>query len=96
VAKKTKRKIRRPAKAQTGRLAVTFSDLMNYAQAAAYLGIAEATLQSWVERSTHAVPHIRLGRLVRFRPASLSRWLESRERGGNMFAVAPATQLEAR
>src|ERR1700723_850788 len=56
------------------------NDLLNYAGGAQFLGIAEKTLQGWVERGTQDVPYIRLGRLIRFRPASLSRWLESRER----------------
>jgi excisionase family DNA binding protein len=38
----------------------------------------------WVYREVRAgrLPHIRLGRAVRFRHESLLAWLESRERGG--------------
>ena len=73
------------------------ADLMTYAQAAKFLGIAEVTLHSWVERGTEDVPLIRLGRLVRFRRASLERWLESRERGSSHFLPQTSvTELEAR
>jgi len=65
------------------------ADLWTYAQAARYLGIAEATLQAWVECGTHAVPVVHLGRLVRFRQASLDRWLLSVE--CNTSRLVPAT-----
>jgi excisionase family DNA binding protein len=29
------------------------------------------------------IPHVRLGRSVRFRPEAIARWLEEQERGSN-------------
>lgn len=52
-------------------------DLLDYEQAAAFLGVRRGTLYSWV--STKRIPHLRLsGRLVRFDRAELQRWLDQR------------------
>ena len=99
MAGKTKGKARQQSLASGGRPAGSGgSDLLNYAHAAEFLGVAEKTLQGWVERGIYAVPHVRLGRLIRFRPASLLRWLESRELNAGQFVSTPATQasLEVR
>lgn len=42
--------------------------------AAAYLGVATATLYSWVEQRPPRIPHLRIGRRVRFDPAELREW----------------------
>jgi excisionase family DNA binding protein len=74
------------------------SGLLNYAQAAQFLGIAEGTLQNWISSGLYAVPHIRVGRLIRFRQQSLSRWIASRERNTDQLVATPANEgtLEAR
>jgi excisionase family DNA binding protein len=57
--------------------ATTTKPLMNYQQAAAYLGMRMATLYSKVSR--REIPHIRLsGRMVRFDPDVLARFLRER------------------
>jgi excisionase family DNA binding protein len=71
---------------------LTFSDLWNYAQAAQFLGVAQGTLENWVSSGLYALPHVRVGRLIRFRPSSLSRWLASRERNVDQLEASPATE----
>jgi excisionase family DNA binding protein len=55
------------------------SRLLEAEDIAAYLGMRT----DWVYREVRAgrLPHIRLGRAVRFRLESIDAWLESRERG---------------
>ena len=73
------------------------ADLLDYADAAAYLGISKGTLQNWVSSGSYGIPHIPVGGRIKFRRASLDRWLLSRERGGNEFVgVAASEGLEAR
>lgn len=70
------------------------ADLWNYATAARYIGIAEKTLQEWIQRDRHSVPHVRLGRFVKFQRAALDSWLA---RGGTQLAPTAVTEeLEAR
>lgn len=55
------------------------SRLLEAEDVAEYLGMRT----DWVYREVRAgrLPHIRLGRAVRFRRESIEAWLESRERG---------------
>jgi excisionase family DNA binding protein len=88
----TKRKIKsvRPMKRAVSVASVsTRSELLNYQEAARFLGISQGTLENWVSTGLYGVPHIKLGRLIRFRPASLSRWLELREHSSGEFLTAP-------
>ncbi len=57
------------------------SRLLEAEEVAEYLGMRT----DWVYREVRAgrLPHIRLGRAVRFRRESLDAWLESRERGAS-------------
>lgn len=58
------------------------SPMMNYEEAAAFLGLKVNTLYSMVSRKE--LPHVRLSRrLVRFDRAELARWVAERR-------VAPA------
>ena len=52
----------------------TFGQLMDYAEAARFLGVPKGTLYAWVNGKQ--IPHIRLsGRTVRFDRKDLERWL---------------------
>ena len=55
--------------------------LLEAEEVARYLGMRT----DWVYREVRAgrLPHIRLGRAVRFRRESIEAWLESRERGAS-------------
>ena len=47
-------------------------------QAAPYLGVTPHTLAVWRCNKRHAIPYIKVGRLVKYRPADLDIWLASR------------------
>lgn len=49
---------------------------------AAMLGIHPKTIYRWVESNPSRIPCVRLGRLVRFEPAAVRRWLERQRRDG--------------
>ena len=53
--------------------------LMTCDEAAAALGIAEQTLRGWRFENREDQPeYIRVGRLVRYRPSVIERWLSER------------------
>ena len=54
--------------------------LLDSAQAADFLGIAESTIRKWV--SSRYVPYIKMGRLVKFNRNSLEKWLLKIEKKG--------------
>jgi len=54
------------------------SDLLDTTQAAAYIGVTPRTLEVWRAVRRHAIPYIKVGRLVKYRRADLDRWLVSR------------------
>ena len=50
-------------------------NLLGYAQAAEYIGLAEATVRRYV--FLRLLPHIKLGRkLVRFKAEDLAQWID--------------------
>ena len=49
-------------------------------QAAAYLGIAPATLEKWRSTGRYALPYEKVGRLVRYRKSALDQWRAARTR----------------
>jgi excisionase family DNA binding protein len=55
--------------------------LLTAAEAARLLGIKESWL--YAEARANRIPHVRLGRYVRFRHESLERWAREHERGSN-------------
>jgi excisionase family DNA binding protein len=64
--------------------------LLGYEQLSQRLGIKLGTLYSWVSRNK--IPHIRLsGKLVRFDPVVIDRWLADRNVSGN--AAHPAAHV---
>lgn len=54
------------------------SELFSNAEAAAYIGVTERTLEVWRCVKRHVIPYIKVGRLVKYRKADLDRWLASR------------------
>jgi len=66
-------------------------DLLDEAAAARYLSVAPATLRVWRCTGRYALPFVKVGRLVRYREADLSRFIEARTHG-----VAAATVTAAR
>jgi excisionase family DNA binding protein len=54
------------------------ASLLNEQQAAKILGVSVSFLQNDRVTRRHAIPYIKVGRLVRYRRPVLERWLESR------------------
>jgi excisionase family DNA binding protein len=50
--------------------------LFDIHQAARYTGMSVTTLYKWV--SQRKIPHIKMGRLVKFDPAKLDEWIKQR------------------
>jgi excisionase family DNA binding protein len=59
----------------------TPSPLLDRAAAAAYLGLAVATLETWASSRRYSLPFVKLGRRVMYRRADLDAFIESRTRG---------------
>jgi excisionase family DNA binding protein len=49
--------------------------------AAAYLGVTPRTLEVWRCTKRHQIPYIKVGRLVKYRPAVLDTWLAAQTVG---------------
>ncbi len=56
------------------------SECLKCGQAARLLGVTESTIRKWVHEGF--IPHIKIGRAVRFDPRDLSRWLETLRKPG--------------
>ena len=50
------------------------SPFLNKQQACHYLGISNNTLDSWIKKG---LPHIRVGKTIRFDKAEINRWLQN-------------------
>ena len=50
------------------------SPFLNKQQACHYLGISNNTLDSWIKKG---LPHIRVGKTIRFDKAEVNRWLQN-------------------
>jgi excisionase family DNA binding protein len=59
--------------------ATTTEKLLTVAQVADRLGVAMDTVYKWVRAGR--IPHVKLNKVVRFRPADLDRWIEANARG---------------
>lgn len=55
-------------------------DLINEQEAAEFLGVVPGTLSVWRSTGRYAIPFVKVGHLVRYRPRDLEKWLESRTR----------------
>lgn len=67
-------------KSTDGTPAITKSqnNLLDTGPAADYLGVTPRTLEVWRCVKRHAIPYIKVGRLVKYRQTDLDAWLESR------------------
>ncbi len=50
---------------------------MDRTQAAAYLGVSPGTLANWHSTGLRRIPHLKIGRNVRYRKADLDAFIES-------------------
>ena len=53
------------------------AELIDRHQAAEYLGISPGTLANWQCTGFRKVPHVKIGRRVRYRKADLERFVEA-------------------
>jgi len=51
-------------------------EILNTEEAASFLGIKKTTLYDWVNQKK--IPHMKVGRLLKFRKSDLEKWLEKR------------------
>lgn len=56
--------------------------LVSPREAAKMLALSERKLWTMTFRETPGLPHVRCGRLVRYSPADLCRWIEAQRRTG--------------
>jgi hypothetical protein len=57
------------------------TNLFGNDDAAAYIGVTPRTLEVWRCTKRHAIPYIKVGRLVKYRPAVLDTWLAAQTVG---------------
>jgi excisionase family DNA binding protein len=60
-------------------------EIMNVEEAADFLGISKNTLYEWVVQKK--IPHMKVGRLLKFKREHLERWLEKRIQGEERFDI---------
>lgn len=61
-----------------GAMSQPTANLMTQQQAAAYLGVSHKTLEFW-RRGNEGPTYVRIGQRVRYRPADLDQYIESRK-----------------
>lgn len=59
------------------------TDLLTSEEAASYIGVTPRTMGVWRCVNRHRIPYIKVGRLVKYRPAALDAWLASRTVNNN-------------
>jgi excisionase family DNA binding protein len=59
--------------------------IMNSEEAAAFLGISINTLYEWIAQ--RKIPHIKVGRLLKFKRGDLEKWLEKRMQKEERFDI---------
>ena len=64
--------------------------LLSVQEASEILGVKVSTLYSWIHQGY--VPHIKLGRLVKFSESDLSQWVEDKKQEGRIARI-PQIQL---
>lgn len=67
-----------------GNLLKTVQELLNNQQAAAYIGVTPRTLEVWRCTKRHAIPYIKVGRLVKYRKSDLDAWLSAQTVNANV------------
>ncbi len=66
-------------------------ELLNTAQLSEWLQVKESTIRKWVHYGY--VPHVKLGRCVRFQESEIEQWLRERAEKGRA-TLAPEIQWQ--
>jgi excisionase family DNA binding protein len=86
--------IRHPCKGLHSRKKIEFKSmekLLNAAQVAECLSVAKSTIRKWVHYGY--IPHVHLGRAVRFRERDIEQWVQERTEKGRA-TLAPEIQWQ--
>lgn len=59
--------------------------LLSIREASEILGVKVSTLYSWIHQGF--IPHLKLGRLVKFSESDLSQWTEARKHTGRIERI---------
>ncbi len=62
---------------------IDYPTLLTREEAAAYLGLRPQTLAIWAMNGRYGLPHIKVGRLCKYRRTDLDKFLERRTVGGD-------------
>jgi excisionase family DNA binding protein len=65
--------------------------LLTPQQIADYLGVKPSTIYQWTHQGF--IPHVKLGRLVRFREADVAKWIEKRSEKGRKTRSVDTREL---
>jgi excisionase family DNA binding protein len=61
--------------------------LLNVTEVSDWLQVKQSTLYAWAEQGT--IPHVKLGRLLRFDPDEIEAWLQAHRREGTPEPTPP-------
>lgn len=67
------------------------SRLLTPRELAEMLQVKPSTIYQWVHEGF--IPHVKVGRLVRFREGDVSRWIDARTKSGRVSRTISATSL---
>jgi len=65
--------------------------LLTTEEIAELLGVRESTIYQWTQQGF--IPHVKLGRLVRFREADITKWLDERSENGRTTLKVDVCEL---
>ena len=65
--------------------------LLTPQEIADYLGVKPSTIYAWTHQGF--IPHVKLGRLVRFREKTVMEWIDKRENAGRTTKKVEAEYL---
>ena len=65
--------------------------LLTPAEVADLLGVRESTIYQWTHQGF--IPHVKLGRFVRFRLTVIEKWIEKRFKAGRVRSKVEPTEL---
>lgn len=82
-------------KETTGKAAMRLetSEYLTLSELCQWLKVKPATVYDWTH--TGFIPHLKLGRLLRFERAAIAAWLADQERGGRPTKIVPLKQFRS-
>jgi excisionase family DNA binding protein len=72
---------------------VVTPEYLNLPELCDWLKVKPATVYEWTH--THFIPHLKLGRLLRFDRAAIVAWLADRERAGRPTKIVPLKKFSS-